>query len=142
MTGLHQSNMCQAKTTESCARGEAKRRGQQFVEKQPLYEILYNLNQGFEPVLDQLQQLEKLGLGHQPWKALRVSVEENRAEVNFELVERLAEREERDWTNLAWIRLRAGEASRSARRADRWRPLGRWNLLMMGRQNQPRQRQP
>jgi len=123
--------------------GEAKRRGQQFVEKQPLYEILYNLNQGFEPVLDQLQQLEKLGLGHQPWKALRVSVEENRAEVNFELVERLAEREERDWTNLAWIRLRAGEeASRSARRADRWRPLGRWNLLMMGRQNQPRQRQP
>jgi hypothetical protein len=28
----------------------------------------------------------------------RVIVEENRAEVNFELVERLAEREERDWT--------------------------------------------
>jgi hypothetical protein len=33
---------------------------------------------------------------YQPWKALRVTVEENRAEVNFELVERLAECEERD----------------------------------------------
>jgi hypothetical protein len=31
-----------------------------------LYEILYTLNQGFEQVLGQLQQLEKLGLGHQP----------------------------------------------------------------------------
>jgi hypothetical protein len=47
-------------------------------------------------VLGQLQQMEKLGLGHQPWNALRVMVEENRAEVNYELVERLAEREERD----------------------------------------------
>jgi hypothetical protein len=28
-----------------------------------LYEILYNLNQGFEQVLDQLRQLEKLILG-------------------------------------------------------------------------------
>jgi hypothetical protein len=28
-----------------------------------------------------------------------VIAEENRAEVNFELVERLAEREERDWTH-------------------------------------------
>jgi len=32
-------------------------------------------------LLDQLQQLEKLGRGHQPWKALRVTVEEIRAEV-------------------------------------------------------------
>jgi len=62
-----------------------------------VYEILDNLNQGFEQVLSQLQILVKLGLGHQPWKTLRVIVEENRAEVNFELVERLAEREERDW---------------------------------------------
>jgi len=64
--------------------GEAKSRGQQL----RLYEILYNLNQGFEQVLGQLQQLEKLGLGRQPWNDLRMIVEENRAEVNFELVER------------------------------------------------------
>jgi len=31
-------------------------------------------------------------------------VEENRAEVNFELVERLAEREERDWTYFGRLR--------------------------------------
>ena len=37
-------------------------------------------------------------LGHQPWKGLHVVVEENRASVNFELVERLAKREEREWT--------------------------------------------
>src|SRR5690349_6396327 len=34
----------------------------------------------------------KLGLSHQSWKALRMVVDENRAEINFELVERLAER--------------------------------------------------
>ena len=35
---------------------------------------------------------------------LRVIAEENRAEVNFELVERLAEREERDWTYFGRLR--------------------------------------
>jgi hypothetical protein len=34
-----------------------------------------------------------------------VIAEENRAEVNFELVERLAEREERDWTYFCRLRL-------------------------------------
>jgi hypothetical protein len=59
---------------------------------------------GFEQVLGQLQLLEELGLGHQPWHAFRVIVEENRAEINFELVERLAEREERDWTYFGRLR--------------------------------------
>jgi hypothetical protein len=99
MTVLHQSNMCaMPKPPKAVHTEEGKSRGQHPVGKLQLYEILYNLNQGFEQVLGQLHQLEKLGLGHHPWKALRVSVEENRAEVNFELVERLAEREERDWT--------------------------------------------
>jgi hypothetical protein len=56
--------------------GEAKSLGQDSG-KLRLYEILDHLNQGFEQVLGQLQQLEKLGLGHQPWKALRVIAEEN-----------------------------------------------------------------
>ena len=43
-------------------------------------------------------------MGHLPWKSLRVTVGENRAEVNFELVERLAEREERDWTYFGRLR--------------------------------------
>ena len=68
-----------------------------------LYEILYTLNQGFEQVLHQLQELEKLGLGR-PWQALQTIVEENRAEVNFELVERLQERELRDWTHFGRLR--------------------------------------
>jgi len=55
-------------------------------------------------VLAQLQQLEKLGLEHQPWKPLRMTVGENRAEVNFELVELLAEREERDWAYFGLLR--------------------------------------
>ena len=84
--------------------GGAKSRGQHSVGKLRLYEILYTLNQGFEQVLGQLQILEKLGLGHQPWNALRVIAEENRAEVNFELVERLADREERDWTYFGRLR--------------------------------------
>ena len=55
-------------------------------------------------MLAQLQQLEKLGLGHQPWKPLRMTVGENRAEVNFEPVLWLAEREERDWTYFGQLR--------------------------------------
>src|SRR5260370_20306706 len=83
---------------------EAKSHDQHSVGKLRVYEILYSLNQGFEQVLGQLHQLEKLGLGQQPWRALRVIAEENRAEVNFELVERLAEREQRDWTYFGRLR--------------------------------------
>ena len=83
---------------------EAKSHDQHSVGKLRVYEILYSLNQGFEQVLGQLHQLEKLGLGQQPWRALRVIAEDNRAEVNFELVERLAEREQRDWTYFGRLR--------------------------------------
>lgn len=76
--------------------GEPTSLGQHSIGKLLLYEILYKLNQGFERVLGQLQQLEKLSLGRQPWNALRMILAENRVEVNFELVEWLAEREERD----------------------------------------------
>ena len=61
MTGIHQSNMCHAKTTESCAyRGIKEPRPTRRL-KLRFYEILCNLNQGFEQVLGQLGQLEKLG---------------------------------------------------------------------------------
>ena len=50
-------------------------------------------------------------------------VEENRDDVNFEFVERLVEREERDWSYFGQAPPRAREeASRSARCADRGRP--------------------
>ena len=50
-------------------------------------------------------------------------VEKNGAEVNLELVERLAEREQRDWTYFGRLRHETGEeASRSTRCAVRGRP--------------------
>jgi len=102
---------------------EAKGRGQYSVGKLRLYEILHTLNQGFEQVLAQLQQLEELGLERQPWKALREIVEENRAEVNFENG-RAARGARREGLDLLWpASPRAGEeASRFARCADRGRP--------------------
>jgi hypothetical protein len=42
--------------------------------------------------------------GTSRWKAFHVIVEENRAKVNFELVERLAEREEKDWAYFGRLR--------------------------------------
>jgi len=114
MTGIHQHTMHHAKTPERGARPGSRfqqrlstsssRRAtesaaeQHSARKLHLYEILYHLNQGFEQVLLQLQQLKKLGLGRQAWKAWEAMVEEKRAEINFELVERLAEREQRDWS--------------------------------------------
>jgi hypothetical protein len=49
--------------------GDEKISGQHSAGKLRLYEILYTLNQGFEQVLGQLQELEKLDLWHQPWNA-------------------------------------------------------------------------
>jgi hypothetical protein len=71
MTGLPQSNICHGQNHRKlCTPGKAKSRGQQSVGKLRLYEILYNLNPGWNRVLRQLQQLEKLGLGRrQPWKS-------------------------------------------------------------------------
>ena len=53
-------------------------------------------------VLGQLQQQEKLGTP--AVESPPRDVEENRAEVTFELVERLAEREERDWAYFGRLR--------------------------------------
>jgi hypothetical protein len=50
-------------------------------------------------------------------------VEENRPEVNLELVERLAEREERDWSYFGRLRIEREKKLRDPQRcADRGRP--------------------
>jgi hypothetical protein len=77
--------MCPAKTKEPLP---THRR------KAAVLRNLLQLNRGFEHVLEQFQQLEKVGLQHQRWNASGVN--ENRSEVNFELVERLGQREEAD----------------------------------------------
>jgi hypothetical protein len=103
MTGLPEPNMCHAKTTPKAVHTGEGRNRERTAGKLRLYEILYALNPGFEQVLHQLQELEKLGLG-QRWQTLQTIVEENRAEIKFELVERLQERELRDWTHFGRLR--------------------------------------
>jgi hypothetical protein len=79
------------------------------------YAVLYHVNEGFEQIEAQLQQLDKSGVWRQVSKRLQVIVAETRAEVNFELVEFLQERELRDWTRLGAARQRAGTRTKQAK---------------------------
>lgn len=63
-----------------------------------LYEILHALNQGFEQILGQLENLKKLRVPAELLGPFRLIVQETRAGVNFEVVEILSAREERNWT--------------------------------------------
>ena len=70
------------------------------------------LNRDFEQVLLDLERVGALGLfpdrGQRKFlPACRVTLEETRAWVNFELVEMLHEREEREWVRFARLRQRA-----------------------------------
>jgi hypothetical protein len=69
-----------------------------------LYTILYHVNEAFEQILGQLQQLDQRGVGPHVSNKLEVIVEETRAEVNFELVEYLQQRELNDWTRFGAAR--------------------------------------
>ena len=73
--------------------------------KRSLYEILYRINDGFDQIANQFQQLDKSGVRRRAWKRFRLIAEEMRAEVNFELVEFLQERELKDWTDFGRLRL-------------------------------------
>jgi hypothetical protein len=95
------------------------------------YAVLYHVNEGFDQVLAELQQLDTCGVRRQVSKNLHVIVEETRAEVNFELVELLQERELKDWTRFGRLRERAEKHS-DRTNADRER-----NRLTT-RANQPR----
>ena len=82
------------------------------VPKALVYEGLATLNRDFEQVLGDLERLEKLGTFPQRWqreflKTWRATLEETRAWANFEVVEILHQREERDWVDFARIRQRS-----------------------------------
>jgi len=62
-----------------------------------VYEVLHGLNQEFEQVLTELGRLGKLGFRRELLAEFRVVVEETRAWANFEVVETIHGREERDW---------------------------------------------
>ena len=69
-----------------------------------MYEILYRLNDGFDQIVNQFQQLSKSGVRPRAWKRFLLIAEETPAEVNFELVDLLQERELRNWTDFGRLR--------------------------------------
>ena len=77
---------------------------------------LSGFNRNFEQVLKDLERLETLDLFPHRWqrrafKACRATLEETRAWANFELIEVLYQREEREWVRFARLRQRAEKQS-------------------------------
>jgi hypothetical protein len=102
---------------QSCVVAKTKRQNSrlaafsQNVPKVHVYDALATLNRDFEQVLADLERLERLRLFPLRWqrkvlKVWRATLEETRASVNFELVEILHQREERDWVGFGAIRQR------------------------------------
>jgi hypothetical protein len=69
-----------------------------------VYETLLGLNQGFEQVLTELRRLAKLGFRRELLAEFQVVVEETRAWANFEVLETMHDREERDWFRFGRLR--------------------------------------
>jgi hypothetical protein len=83
-----------------------------------VYEALAALNRDFEQVLRDLERLEELRVFPHRWqhkflKTWRVTLEETRAWANFEVVEILHQREEREWVGFGRIRQRSEKPSES-----------------------------
>jgi hypothetical protein len=77
-----------------------------------VYQALAGFNRSFEQVLEDLERLATLDLFPDRWqrrafKACRATLEEMRAWANFELIEVLYQREEREWVRFARLRQRA-----------------------------------
>ena len=84
--------------------------------KGPVYDALAGFNRNFEQVLQDLERLATLDLFPEWWrrrvfKASQATLEETRAWVNFELIEVLYQREEREWVHFARLRKRAEKQS-------------------------------
>jgi hypothetical protein len=96
-----------------------KSRQERFPKSAPkvlVYEALATLNRDFERVLFDLQRLEELQLFSRRWqreflKTWRTTLEETRAWANFEVVEVLHQREEREWVGFGRIRQRSEKPS-------------------------------
>ena len=82
----------------------------------PVYDAIATLNRDFEQVLSDLERLEGLRLFPRRWqreflKVWRTTLEETRAWVNFEVLEVLHHREEREWARFGRIRQRSEKPS-------------------------------
>jgi hypothetical protein len=86
------------------------------IPKALVYEFLAGFNRNFEQVLQDLERLATLDLFPDHWqrrafKACRATLEDMRAWANFELIEVLHQREEREWVRFARLRQRAEKQS-------------------------------
>ena len=86
------------------------------VPKVLIYEALSTLNRDFEQVLGDLERLGELRLFPRRWqrkflKTWRATLEETRAWANFEVVELLHQREEREWVDFGRVRQRSEKSS-------------------------------
>ena len=84
--------------------------------KTVIYEALARLNRDFDQVLGDLQGLATMHVFPLRWqrkvlKILRTTLEETRACANFEVIEVLHEREEREWAGFGLIRRRSENPS-------------------------------
>jgi hypothetical protein len=74
-------------------------------QKLRIYERLFLFNQKLQEILQVLQQLEKCpGLRRDFLRSFQVEVEEVRAQANFEVLERLSDREQHDWARFGKMR--------------------------------------
>src|SRR5258708_26846874 len=94
----------QPKTTNRPRKRRKRARNKTAPSKLHVYETLHALNQAFEQVLTDLGLLEELGFRGGLLHEFRVVVEETRAWVNFELIETMQDREERDWARFGRLR--------------------------------------
>lgn len=70
-----------------------------------VYEILATLNQRFEQAVLDLQRIQELAIVRRDLiGALRDVIEETRAWTNFEVIEVMHEREQRDWARFGRLR--------------------------------------
>jgi hypothetical protein len=81
-----------------------------------VYDAIATLNRDFEQVLSDLERLEGLHIFPRRWqrkflKVWRATLEETRAWVNFEVVEVLHQKEEREWGSFARTRQRLEKPS-------------------------------
>jgi hypothetical protein len=81
-----------------------------------VYGALATLNRDLEQVLDDLERLEALRLFPRDWqrkslKVWRAGFEETRAWINFEVIEVLHQKEEREWIRFGRIRQQSEKPS-------------------------------
>jgi hypothetical protein len=81
-----------------------------------VYDALATLNRDFEQLLDDLRRFEALRVFPRRWqrkslKLWRATLQETRAWANFEVIEVLHQREEREWVVFSRIRQRSEKPS-------------------------------